>query len=92
MIQYDLVMTEKYYKSGKYTLTYKGLWHISEDSAFFAVKPTICNNGVYSGVGEFEIRVSLPCLEMEDGTDYVFEVGLSEEQIEKAVEYILREL
>ena len=83
---------ETIYKSGKYELSYRGLQNKdNEDFAVFAVKPVIGNNGIYSGIGEFEMVVSIPCLGI-DNEDYSFEEGLSNHQIQEAAEAILREL
>jgi len=83
---------ETIYKNRKYELSYRGLQNRGEDCAIFAAKPVIANNGVYSGIGEFEIAVSLPCLGIEDKLDYEFEEGLLNHQIQKAAEAILGEL
>ena len=82
---------ETIYKSRKYELSYRGLQDRGEDFAVFAAKPVIANNGIYSGIGEFEMVVSIPCLGI-DNEDYSFEEGLSNHQIQEAAEAILGEL
>ena len=82
---------ETIYKNKKYELSYRGLQDRGEDFAVFAAKPVIANDGIYSGIGEFEMVVSIPCLGI-DNEDYSFEEGLSNHQIQEAAEAILREL
>ncbi len=89
------IIYKKSYKNKKFCVTYHGIvWRdvAPEAAAVFAVKPNICNNGIYSGIGEFEIFVVLSCVGLEAGVTYDPDWGLTQKQIKQLAESVLTEL
>jgi len=78
-------------KSNNWDIAYRELTtpEMGEEMATFWVKPRVSNNGVYSGDGGFEMRVSLSCAGIERKID---ENGLLHNEIKKIKEMILMEL